>query len=161
MELKIKFKWSMLEIPPRCRKARDVPHYKDAVATIREISGADADRLMPVALIVHDELYKDKYPDTQATHKPLYWYQGNLYAKDNRHTIDRLVDEFARDVQNVDKEAFSSRTSTTTTNWMTAISGPMNWSRRLMLHSIVSITWTKAAVSISKIQKTSIATSKS
>ena len=105
MELKIKFKWSMLEIPPRCRKARDVPHYKDAVATIREISEADADRLMPVALIVHDELYKDKYPDTQATHKPLYWYQGNLYAKDNRHTIDRLVDEFARDVQDVDKEA--------------------------------------------------------
>lgn len=34
-----------------------------------------------------------------------YWYQGNLYAKDNRHTIDRLVDEFARDVQDVDKEA--------------------------------------------------------
>ena len=81
MELKIKFKWSMLEIPPRCRKARNVPHYKDAVATIREISGADADRLMPVALIVHDELYKDKYPDTQATHKPLYWYQGSLYAR--------------------------------------------------------------------------------
>lgn len=105
MELKCKFRWEMLEIPPRCRKARNIPHYKDVVATIREISNADADRLMPVALIVHDELYKDKYPDTQATHKPLYWYQGSLYAKDNRHTIDRLVDEFARDVQIVDNEA--------------------------------------------------------
>ena len=34
-----------------------------------------------------------------------YWYQGNLYAKDNRHTIDRLVDECAREFQDVDKEA--------------------------------------------------------
>lgn len=81
MELKIKFKWSMLEIPPRCRKARNVPHYKDAVATIREISGADADRLMPVALIVHDELYKDKYPDTQATHKPAVLVSGESVCK--------------------------------------------------------------------------------
>lgn len=105
MELKCRFRWEMFEIPPRCRKARNVPHYKDVIATIREISEADADRLMPVAIIVHEELYKDKYPDMKATHKPLYWYQGNLYEKDDRHTIDRLVDEFARDVQCVDKEA--------------------------------------------------------
>lgn len=72
MELKVKFKWDMLEIPPRCRKARNVAHCKERLVNIQEISGADADRLMPVALIVHDELYKDKYPDMQATHKPLY-----------------------------------------------------------------------------------------
>lgn len=105
MELKVKFKWDMLEIPPRCRKARSVAHYKETLANIQEISSADADRLMPVAFIVHDELYKDKYSDMQATHRPLYWYQGNLYEKDDRHTIDRFVDEFARDTQHVDKEA--------------------------------------------------------
>ncbi len=105
MELKVKFKWDMLEIPPRCRKPRSVVHYKETFANIQEISGADADRLMPVALIIHDELYKDKYSDMQATHKPLYWYQGNLYEEGERHTIDRLVDEFARDARHVDKEA--------------------------------------------------------
>lgn len=105
MELKCKFRWDALEIPPRCRKPRNVPHYKEAIATIQEISGPDADRLMPVALIVHDELYKEKYPDMKATHKPLYWYQGNLYEEDTRHTVERLMCEFETETQNIDRES--------------------------------------------------------
>ena len=61
MKAVCKFKWEQNEIPPRCRKPRPVAHYKNGTANIPEANGDDADKDMPLAIVIHTEIYREKY----------------------------------------------------------------------------------------------------
>lgn len=101
MNLSVKFRWTANEIPPRCRKPRTVVHTKTVSVNITEVPKAEADTLMPVALIVHTELYRE----SEATHKPLYLFQGKLYEVDEwNRTPEKLLARYDHEILYVDSE---------------------------------------------------------
>lgn len=101
MKLKVKFQWTAYEIPPRCRKARPVSHTKEVDVDITEVAQPDAETLMPVALVVHTELYRE----SEAKHTPIYLFRGKLYkVNESRETPDELQSQYFYDIVVVDTE---------------------------------------------------------
>lgn len=107
MDIIRSFSWYRSEIPPRCRKPRDVYHCKEVVAHITEIPANEADNQMPLAILVHDKLYKDKYPELgDAMHIPYYEYHERLYKPSERFpAIERFRSFYERKPTFVDNEA--------------------------------------------------------
>lgn len=101
MNLSLKFQWTTNEIPPRCRKPRAVTHTKEVSVNITEVSKTEAEALMPIALIVHTELYRE----AEAKHKPMYLFQGRLFEADElSRTPERLLARYAYETIYVDSE---------------------------------------------------------
>lgn len=100
-----KFRWTAMIIPPRCRKPRETYIYKETEVFIPQIPAESADAEMPLAIIVHDELYKDSFPDTKSVHKRLYLYNGLLYEEEDRLSVDRLKSYYMASPIIVDSEA--------------------------------------------------------
>lgn len=51
------FEWYVQEIPPRCRKPRDVLHTKAVEVNIPEFRGVEVDKNAPVAIVVYKKDY--------------------------------------------------------------------------------------------------------
>ena len=51
------FEWYVQEIPPRCRKPRDVLHTKTVEVNIPEFRGVEVDKNAPVAIVVYKKDY--------------------------------------------------------------------------------------------------------
>lgn len=100
MTFHLTYKWTAQEIPPRCRKARTVSHSKTVEVDIAELHQPDAKTLMPVAIIVHTELYREQ----GAQHKPLYLFNGRLYEVSEYDTPEKLQAYFNYDAFNVNSE---------------------------------------------------------
>lgn len=54
------FEWYVQEIPPRCRKPRDVLHTKAVEVNIPEFRGVEVDKNAPVAIVVYKKDYGTK-----------------------------------------------------------------------------------------------------
>ncbi len=102
MTFHVKCKWTATEIPPRCRKPRTVSHSKIVHIDIIELCQPESKTLMPVALIIHNELYREE----DAKHHPLYLFQDRLYEVcENYDTPEKLQAHFDYDGIYVDSEA--------------------------------------------------------
>ena len=70
------FEWYVQEIPPRCRKPRDVLHTKTVEVNIPEFRGVEVDKNAPVAIVV----YKKDYGTNKKVGEEFRLYDGRLYV---------------------------------------------------------------------------------
>jgi hypothetical protein len=70
------FEWYVQEIPPRCRKPRDVLHTKAVEVNIPEFRGVEVDKNAPVAIVV----YKKDYGTNKKVGEEFRLYDGRLYV---------------------------------------------------------------------------------
>lgn len=104
------FEWYVQEIPPRCRKPRDVLHTKAVEVNIPEFRGAEVDKNAPVGIVV----YKKDYNTGKTVGKELRLYDGRLYVANgsaaefkNRHQCDGRIEregDIPKTVKKIEEE---------------------------------------------------------
>ena len=91
------FEWYVQEIPPRCRKPRDVLHTKTVEVNIPEFRGVEVDKNAPVAIVV----YKKDYGTNKKSVYQKYTEFKNRYQCDGR--IEREGD-IPKTVKKIEEE---------------------------------------------------------
>lgn len=104
------FEWYVQEIPPRCRKPRDVLHTKTVEVNIPEFRGVEVDKNAPVAIVV----YKKDYGTNKKVGEEFRLYDGRLYVAQgsaaefkNRYQCDGRIEregDIPKTVKKIEEE---------------------------------------------------------
>ena len=104
------FEWYVQEIPPRCRKPRDVLHTKAVEVNIPEFRGVEVDKNAPVAIVV----YKKDYGTNKKVGEEFRLYDGRLYVAQgsaaefkNRYQCDGRIEregDIPKTVKKIEEE---------------------------------------------------------
>lgn len=110
MKVDYTFEWYVQEIPPRCRKPRDVLHTKTVEVNIPEFREVEVDKNAPVAIVV----YKKDYSTNKKVGEEFRLYDGRLYVANgsaaefkNRYQCDGRIEregDIPKTVKKIEEE---------------------------------------------------------